>query len=116
MNKQEFEEYRPTLAEFVEKFVAHNSTVYLYEKWTKYVDTGEGCKQKVTRWQLIWKGMDWQITYGKDDEDYFIAHPEVEKCPYRNCKKPIEICSVMPFDKKFPDAVDDIGVCFQRYD
>ena len=32
MNSQDFEMYQCNLTEFVEKFVAHNNTVYLYSK------------------------------------------------------------------------------------
>ena len=31
MTKQQFEEYRASLAEVVEKYVAHNSQVYVYK-------------------------------------------------------------------------------------
>lgn len=68
-----------TLREFVEKFVGHNTIVYLYREEYKVTDG------VVTRYRYkVGVFMDWQISYSKDDESYFIAHPEVEKCKYIN--------------------------------
>ena len=62
-----------SLRNFVESFIAHNTVVNLY------------VGKKTERWierEKIWVGMDWQIVQGPGDEDYFKAHPDVEKCPY----------------------------------
>lgn len=67
------EEYRVRLADFVERFVAHNTYVKLFTE-----------KKLENEWEytLVWKGMDWQITEGYINSDYFRVHKDVLPCPY----------------------------------
>ena len=68
-----------TLREFVEKYVGHNTIVYLYREEHKMTDG------VLTRYRYkVGVFMDWQISYNKDDEYYFITHPDVKKCKYIN--------------------------------
>ena len=69
--------YKVRLVDFVERFVAHNSTVMLY---TKEIVIEDGLKSN--KFNLIWRGMDWQITEEYADSDYFKAHTDVLPCPY----------------------------------
>ena len=63
------------LSEFVERFVGHNSTVLLYEE-RYFIDDDE---LRTREDKLLWRGMDWQISFNKDDEEYFVNHPEEYK-------------------------------------
>lgn len=106
MDKQEFEEYRATLAEVVEKYVAHNSQVYLYT--TKKVPDEDDPYVIVTEWTLLWKGMDWQIVYSRD-ELYHMIENRIAPCPYKECTVAC-ICPVLYQDRQFPDSVDEVGL------
>lgn len=66
------------LKDFVEHYVAHNTVVTLYEE--------KKLAPCFSDYRKIWTGMDWQIVCGPGDEDYFKAHPDVEKCPFVNRK------------------------------
>ena len=101
---QDFEMYQPSLAEFAAKFVPHNNVVYVYSKEWIIDDDGLGSHQ----WNLLLRGTDWQIAYDSD-EDYFITHTEVEKCPYASYKVE-HISSVYPSDRFDNNAVDEVGI------
>ena len=72
------ENYKVKLVDFAERFIAHNTFVMLF-KHTRIKDE-QG--MLVNRFDLLWKGMDWQITEGYADSDYFRYHPDVKPCPY----------------------------------
>lgn len=82
------ENYKVRLADFVERFVPHNRLIRLYKQVRL---KGEG------KWEfeypLLWQGMDWQVTEGYADSDYFKCHPTVEPCPYSE-KNVISVTSV----------------------
>jgi hypothetical protein len=71
------ENYKVRLADFVERFVPHNRLIRLYKR-VRLKDDG--------KWELeyflLWRGMDWQVTEGYADSDYFKHHQDVEPCPY----------------------------------
>mgnify|MGYP003571242360 CR=1 FL=1 len=92
------------LVEFVEKYVSHNDVVYLYNKHK--VPDPEDDKVMIWEWDLLWKGMDWQIAIGPGEEEYFKVHPEVEKCPYRDN----EVISICPAIDGFRDCTDEVGI------
>ena len=69
--------YKIRLAYFVERFVAHNSSVKLYKQIR--IENDEKWRFEYT---LLWRGMDWQITEGYADSDYFKYHQDVLPCPY----------------------------------
>lgn len=90
------------LKDFVEHYVAHNTVVTLYKE--------KKLEGSFKEYKKIWKGMDWQIVYGPGDEDYFKAHPDVEKCSFVD-KKVIKILG------GFEDAintVDSINLCVEE--
>lgn len=68
------------LEDFVERFIGHNTPISLADS-NGDVEINEG----ETQHKIVWEGMDWQISYGPGDEEYFEKHPEVEKCPYSKC-------------------------------
>lgn len=71
------ENYKVRLVDFVERFVAHNTSVKLYSmKRVRDEDI------MVNQYEQLWSGMDWQITEGYADSDYFRVHPDVCPCPY----------------------------------
>lgn len=107
MYNQQFEEYRATLAEVVEKYIAHNSQVYVYA--TKRVQDENDPYVMVTKWTLLWKGMDWQIVYSEDELNYMNDEQITELCPYVNYFV-TQICPVLYQDRQFPDSVDEIGL------
>ena len=72
------ENYKVRLVDFTERFIAHNTEVRLF-KHTRVKDE-QGLM--VNQFGLLWRGMDWQITEGYADSDYFKYHPDVEPCPY----------------------------------
>lgn len=69
--KQQYRYTSVMLRDFVERFVGHNSLIYLYVS-----------NDSATP---IWAGMDWQISFALDDEPYFENHQDVEKCPHSKC-------------------------------
>jgi hypothetical protein len=70
--------YKVRLVDFIERFVTHNTIVRLF-KHTRIKDE-QG--MLVNRYDLLWTGMDWQITEGYADSSYFKMHKDVEPCPY----------------------------------
>jgi hypothetical protein len=70
--------YKVRLVDFVERFVAHNKYVRLFT--TERVENDDGLMETI--YNLLWKGMDWQITEGYADSDYFKFHTDVKPCPY----------------------------------
>ena len=107
MNSQDFEMYPCNLVEFVEKFVAHNSTVYLYSKEIcyDYIANDTPYKLRYSKWILLWSGMDWEIT----DTEYIASKDALLRCPFWNAKV-IGICPVMKEDRRFDDSVDEVGI------
>lgn len=97
------------LAEFVERFVGHNSIVLLYDE--RYFIDDDGLRTREDK--LLWKGMDWQISFNKGDEDYFITHPDVEKCPYID----YDVVKVMtPQGDGVFHTIDEIGIVIDKID
>ena len=72
------EEYKVKLVDFTERFIAHNTCVKLFTE--KIIVNEQG--QKTFEYTPIWQGMDWQITEGYADSDYFKYHKDVFPCPY----------------------------------
>lgn len=70
-------EYKVKLMDFIERFVAHNIFVRLFKE-KRLNEDGHIEWEYIT----IWKGMEWQITEGYINSDYFRTHPDVEPCPY----------------------------------
>ena len=73
--------YKVRLMDFTERFIAHNTEVRLF-KHTRVKDE-QGLM--VNQFDLLWRGMDWQITEGYICSDYFKMHPDVLPCPYSEC-------------------------------
>ena len=69
--------YKVRLADFTERFIPHNKLVRLYKQVKLQ---GEGKWE--WEFQLLWQGMDWQITEGYISSDYFKYHTDVLPCPY----------------------------------
>lgn len=72
------ENYRVKLVEFAERFIPHNTCVKLFSH--KRVKDEHG--MRVNQFDLLWSGMDWQITEGYINSDYFKIHQDVLPCPY----------------------------------
>lgn len=70
--------YKVRLVDFTERFITHNTRVRLYTH--KRVKDEQGLM--VNQYDLVWKGMDWQITEGCVNSAYFRVHPDVLPCPY----------------------------------
>ena len=70
--------YKVRLVDFTERFIAHNTEVRLYTH--KRVKDEQGLM--VNQFDLVWRGMSWQITEGYANSDYFRVHPDVLPCPY----------------------------------
>lgn len=69
--------YEVRLVDFVERFVPHNRSVKLF-KQVRLKDEGKWEFEFV----LLWQGMDWQITEGYVNSNYFKCHQDVLPCPY----------------------------------
>ena len=89
------------LKDFVEHYVAHNNVVTLYEE-NKF-------ERRFSEYKKIWTGMDWQIVCGPGDEDYFKAHPDVEKCPFVN-RKVIKVLGAIEGEI---NTFDSINLCVE---
>ena len=111
MNSQDFEMYQCNLTEFVEKFVAHNNTVYLYSKeiFDEYIADDKPYKMRYTKWKLLWSGMDWEIT----DTEYIASKDDLLRCPFWDTKV-VGICPVMKEDRLSDDSVDEIGIVVEE--
>ena len=112
MNSQEFEMYPCNLTEFIEKFVAHNSVIYLYSKeiCEDYITEGKPYKMRYAKWKLLWSGMDWEIT----DTEYIESKKDtLSRCPFWGAKV-LSICPVMQEDRTFYNSVDDIGIVIEE--
>lgn len=70
--------YKIKLVDFAERFIPHNSFVRLFKH--KRVKNEQGLM--VNQFDLLWAGMDWQITEGYINSDYFKLHTDVKPCPY----------------------------------
>lgn len=92
------------LCDFVERFVGHNSTVYLYKEYFELKD-----KIRVRHDELLWRGMDWQISFAYDDSDYFKVHPEVLPCPYRDA-----IVEKVVTPQSVISAIGDVGIVIKE--
>ena len=75
-----FQDFKIPLWQFIERFVGHNTTVYIYKE-TFYNDD-EGVRQHELT--LLEKVMDWQCSNNPADDDYFDAHPDVKRSKYIN--------------------------------
>lgn len=69
------------LVDFTERFIAHNTEVRLF----KHVRIRDEQGLVGNRYDLLWRGMDWQITEGYINSDYFKFHTDVLPCPYSEC-------------------------------
>lgn len=69
--------YKVRLTDFVERFVPHNRIIKLF-KQKRIEKDGKWCFE----YDLLWSGMDWQITEGYVDSDYFKYHKTVLPCPF----------------------------------
>lgn len=87
------------LKDFVEHYIAHNTIVNLYKE--------KRLKGGFRAYKKIWMGMDWQIVCGPDDENYFKAHPNVEKCPFVDRK----VIKVLGGFENEINTVDNINLC-----
>lgn len=98
--------YKVKLSDFIERFVAHNSVVKLYTM--ERIKNEEGIW--VNQYDQVWKGMDWQITEGYINKDYFETHPEVLPCPYSeaNVVKIMNIGHVATISDEVSLVIDEI--------
>lgn len=97
------------LINFVEQFVAHNSTVELYSvKLTPGTINEKTYYHK--QFNKLETVMDWQITE-PDDCGYYKAHPDVEPCKYRYCNVE-EVVGVPNHD----DRIDLVGIVVEVED
>lgn len=94
------------LCDFVERFVGHNSTVYLYKEHFEIEN-----KSRIRHDELLWFGKDWQISFAYDDSDYFKTHPEVLPCPYRNA-----IVEKVVTPQSVITAIGDVGIVIREAD
>lgn len=94
------------LKDFIEHYVAHNTVVTL---WEETLVQGGKDEPYYHKYEKLWKGMDWQIVYGPDDENYFKAHPDVEKCPFADRK----VIKVLGGFEDEINTVDSINLCVE---
>ena len=69
------------LKDFVERFVPHNTYVKLFNHKIEKNEHG----QLENTYELLWKGMDWQIAEDYSRSVYFQIHADVKPCPYADC-------------------------------
>ena len=91
------------LIDFVEQFVAHNSTGELYSVELT-PETINGMTYYNKQFDKLDTVMDWQITE-PDDCEYYKAHPDVKPCKYRYCNVEMVIGLPNPTDR-----IDLIGI------
>lgn len=92
-----------SLIEFCERFVKHNTIVYLYsERLCK--DENGVMRRELTHLETV---MDWQITSNEEDDAYFEAHPDVKKSKYvfNNV-----VAVINAFEENFEDVTDSIAI------
>ena len=59
-----------TVSEFVEHYVAHNSSLCIYKETFEFEQVRDNCKIRKRVDTLLWKGMDWQASGNKEDIAY----------------------------------------------
>ena len=74
-----------TVSEFVEHYVAHNSSLYIYKETFEFEQVRDKCKIRKRVDTLLWKGMDWQASGNKEDIAYMQSRG-IEPCPYNDYK------------------------------
>lgn len=91
-----------TLWEFCERFIKHNTVIYLYAE--KLLGDGNRYHTELT---LIEKVMDWQIAPDYPESDYFRVHPDVlpSKYTYSNVSAVIN-----SFENPFHNVLDCIAL------
>ena len=75
-----FQDFKIPLWQFIERFVGHNTTVYIYKE--RFYNDEEGVRQHELI--LLEKVMDWQCSNNPADDGYFDAHPDVKRSKYIN--------------------------------
>ncbi len=92
-----------TLKNFLEKFVGHNSEIILFdaEKDLQYRKEAQKNREKCSKLEILWQGMDWQAT--DTEHEYFKIHTDVAPCPYVNSR----VARVFPYDT---DTVPILGI------
>ena len=76
-----FQDFKIPLWQFIERFVGHNTTVYIYKE---NLIKDENGNTRLKSYTLLEKVMDWQCTNNPDDDGYFEAHPDVKRSKYIN--------------------------------
>lgn len=74
-----------TVSEFVERYVAHNSPLYIYKETFEFEQVRDNCKLRKRVDTLLWKGMDWQASGNKEDIASMQARG-IAPCPYNDYK------------------------------
>ena len=74
-----------TVSEFVERYVAHNSPLYIYKETFELEQVRDNCKLRHRVSTLLWKGMDWQASANKEDIAYMRTRG-IAPCPYAEYK------------------------------
>ena len=98
------EEYKMSLVHFIERFVAHKTSIRLYTQKRIKDETGI----RYNQYELVWKGMDWQVTEFYSEPEYFRTHPEVLPCPYSKAN----VVKVMSLDCR-GDCTDEISIVIE---
>lgn len=104
MNRVLYSDTKITLKELTERFIDHNSMVYVYYR-TYHIDNSG---IKVSQLHLLERVMTWQITLPENDQ-YYKIHPDVKPARYRYNN----VVSIVKVTEGCPNALDEIGVIIE---
>lgn len=98
-----FHEFKIPLQQFIERFVGHNTTVYIYKE--RFFTDDEGIKQHELT--LLEKVMDWQCFESPYEDEYFKNHPDVKRSKYINNNV---VKTLNCFEETLHERVDAVAI------
>ena len=98
-----FQDFKIPLWQFIERFVGHNTTVYIYKE--NFIKDENGIRQHELT--LLEKVMDWQCFDSPYEDDYFKSHPDVKRSKYINNNV---IKTLNCFEETLHERIDAVAV------
>ncbi len=99
-----FQDFKIPLWQFIERFVGHNTTVYLYKE--NFIKDEEGIT-RLDSYTLLEKVMDWQCFDSPYEDEYFKSHPDVKRSKYINNNV---VKTLNCFEETLRERVDAVAI------
>lgn len=99
-----FQDFKIPLWQFIERFVGHNTTIYLYKE--NFTRDEEGVLH-LDSYTLLEKVMDWQCFESPYEDEYFKNHPDVKRSKYINNNV---IKTLNCFEETLHERIDAVAI------